>query len=79
MEKLTSVTQTSLISEESSKSQADFQENIQQIKEMYIQSIEKFAEKKILRHIHNFKEVWANEIRNILNLFKVKYDKKDNK
>lgn len=72
------MTQTSLTSEESSRSQADFQKIIEQMEENYFRGIEQFAEDKLLRHIHSFKEVWANEIRNILTLYKVKYDKKDN-
>lgn len=76
-EKLTSLTQSSLNSDSSYQDQEDFQKYIEQIKEEYLENIDKFTDTKILGHIHNFHDIWGNEIENIVNLYKVKYDKKD--
>lgn len=76
-EKLTSLTQSSLHTEYSYQHHRDFEKYIVQIKDEYLENIDQFTEKRILGHINNFKDTWGNEIQNILNLYKVKYDKKD--
>lgn len=77
VEKLTSLSQSSINTTSTCEDQKTFLHDILQLKEEYLKNIDKFAENKLMFHITNFKEIWGNEIKSILCLYKVKYDKKD--
>lgn len=76
IKKLSSLTQSSLTGELSDKPE-DFLKQIKEIKKKYLMNIDNFANNKLINHIENFKYVWGGEIKKIVDLYKVKYDKRD--
>lgn len=75
MEKLTSLTQTSIISEVSDDKDKDYVAWIKQLKEEHLGNLDEYVKKNLLEQIKNFRDLWGNEIQNIMDLYKLKYDK----